>query len=218
MRWLIGRELIVIVRCRGFWAAVATQVALLSAFVVVWGAGLPVQGASTPIQQFIAAQMALSSVLLPWTGLRCSVPSGRNGLAAIAMATAIRPSIAVLARCAALGVGLTVVTATSLPLTVVMQQVSARPLPDVLPALLPLAGVSAFAAVSATISSLVFRSRLVAWMVATLATVSIVALPPTTTIATMALVAALCAAILASRWAYANGLYLSEEPPVRGSR
>jgi hypothetical protein len=110
--------------------------------------------------------------------VRCGIPSGRGGIAAVAAAMAVSPARVVAARCVALAGALVLVAATALPLVIVAQQIAARPLSDAIYALVPAAALAAFAAVASTASSLWFTRRLAAWIFATVLVVTAGALGP----------------------------------------
>jgi hypothetical protein len=172
MQALVGRELIAIARMPAFWTAGTAYALALAAFVIIWGDGLPIHGGRPPFQQFLAAQALALSAVLPWTAMRCAAPAGRQGIAALAVAAASRVWRIVMARWVALTVALTLLGALALPLTVVMQQIAARPFAASLLTLLPVIGLSAFAAAAATASALAIADRVGAWMAATAVTMA----------------------------------------------
>lgn len=121
---LIWRELTVISRTPGFWVSAALYVVALTAFVVVWGDGVPVVGAQSSWEQFTMAQRLLLAALLPWTAVRCSA-SSRRELVLLGAIAAQRPRALLWAKGAALAASLLGLALSALPVIVLMQQVGA---------------------------------------------------------------------------------------------
>lgn len=180
MRWLIWRELLIVTRTAAFWSALAFYLLVLTAYVLVWGDGIPVANADTPLRQFVFVQGVLLVAVLPWTALRCGTVR-KSQLTLIASMTAMQPSRVVLARCLALVAVLFLLAMSALPLMIVMQQLTASPLTSLAGEVQILTVLSAFSAAAATAALLMFANRLHAWIAATavaLVAVKLVALNP----------------------------------------
>ena len=211
MRWLIARDLTVIARTHAFWIAMAAQVAILAAYVVIWGTGIPIHGGRSAFEQFLTMQAVLLAAVLPWTGVRCSTPHGWNGAVLVSLAIASRPWRIVVARCIALFAAFGLLAAATLPLTVIVQQASALPLSSALITVLPLSGLCALGATTATGCSLLFLNRLAAWLVSTVVMLSaVLLLPPGSTLSAAYALIGILAALVVARWADGAVRYVSD--------
>ena len=171
MAWLIWRDSAVIVRLRPYWLATAGYLTGLSAFVLAWGDGVPsFQG--TVLHQFLGVQGALLSVLLPWVAIRC----GLQTPAAVVMTAgtlALTPSRLLLARCIALGVALSALVATGLPLMLLSQQISTTRPAEMLAGFSFLAALAWLVAAATAAASLFTADRVAAWVALTAGTVAV---------------------------------------------
>jgi hypothetical protein len=209
MRWLIWRETVVALRTKALWAAIGGHAAVLSAFVIVWGDGVPVFADRSVFEQFGAVEGFVLTLLLPWVAARCLGGDSRD-LAKLALMTAARPSRVIVARCIAGAVVLGAVVASAWPLAAVALQISARPLGQLLRILPGLAIVCSFVAVVTTACMLTSGSRLAGWLLATLVTAAAAYLGPSLAVATVMAVLVVVLAWGLARWADTNWQYLED--------
>jgi hypothetical protein len=211
MRWLMWRELVVITRSRAFWTAAAAYLAVLTAYALIWGTGIPIAGGGTPWEQFASVQMGTLIVLLPWIAARFSCTS-RQEITGIALAMATKPSTLLLARAAALCLALFAVELSATPMVIVMRQITALSLMSTADGLVPIAAVAVVAACVATGTMLLFRNPLAGWLLAT----AVTALAGragafTETAAPVWIVIAAAVAMFSARLADAQLIYLPEQ-------
>ena len=219
MTTLFERELIVIARTPALWLGLAAHVVIAAGFVIVWGDGLPIQGGGSVFDQFLTTQSAALAIVLPWVAVRCGAPWGRDGVVELSVAAATSPSIVVLARCLAVASGLFLVAAASLPFASIVLQVSALPLTHLLlPTLVPSFALACIAAVAATMCSVLTPHRLLAWVAATLVTVSAVAAGGSgMTSAVVFFLAAVIAAAFMAQWVGARLTCWNDQTPLRSA-
>jgi hypothetical protein len=209
MRWLLWRELTVMTRTRALWAAMCAQLAVLAAFLIIWGDGVPLMTGNL-FDQFATLQAALLLVMLPWIAARV-VGDGRT-VALVSAIAACPPRQVVAARYLALLLVLMAVAASALPLGILALRIS---LADVwrglfeFPVLLSLCMLAATIATAAVVAGL---SRFVAWMLGTAGTLLVAGLtsPPQ---APVVMLAALIIVGLAASSADRRGAYV----PIGGT-
>jgi hypothetical protein len=177
-RSLVRREAIAIARTSGFWTATVFHATVLTAFVAVWGNGLPIHGGGTVFEQLLALEAVLLSIVLSWAAIRCSVPEPRDRLVAVAVATGSTPSGIVLAKCLTLALALAAIVASGLPLLMTARQVPGLTLAEATAAVWPLAALAPFAAALAVSAALALDSRLLGWLAAAAACVVATAIVP----------------------------------------
>ena len=124
---LIWRELVAITRTPAYWVSAAVYIAALTAFVIVWGDGIPVVGARSSWEQFTMAQRVFLAMLLPWTAARCAT-SSRRELTLLGFMTARSSSSILFAQGVALAVALLALALSALPVMALMQQIAVVPL------------------------------------------------------------------------------------------
>jgi len=181
---LIWRELTVISRTGGYWMAMAVHIVLLAAVVLIWSDRIPVLD-GTFLDQAVAVQTAVLSIVLPWAAVRCGGTDHDGGPALLAATIATRPSRVVLAKCVGLSAALAAIVMSGLPLAILAQQVSALPRLRVPLDMLPLVALSSFAAAVSTATLLWPVNRLARWCVATAATAGAAYWAPSGAISTM---------------------------------
>ena len=175
---LIWREIVAVTRAPAYWVSAVLYVAALTAFVVVWGDGIPVVGARSSWEQFTMFQRVVLAILLPWTAARCGT-SSRRELALIGFLTARSPSSVVLAQCAALAVSLLALALTALPVMALMQKVAVVSPAAVVLDIAPVAVLALLVAVVTVTASMAIESPIRVWGVAGIVTlVAAVVGPP----------------------------------------
>jgi hypothetical protein len=162
MLWLIWRELVVITRTAGWWMSVAVQTLLLSAFVVIWGDGVPVWTGSV-FEQFGVVHFVFLAVALPWVASRCVQDDVRQ-LRFLALLTAAKPSHVIVARATALTLALVAFVATALPMTLTALRISALGLSELVESLLPTLVLCALVAATVSMVSTLAIGRLMVWL------------------------------------------------------
>ena len=208
---LIWRELAVIWRTGSFWTAMAASVLAVALFVVIWGDGLPIANGGTNWEQFGSVQRTVLILVLPWIAARCAVTTRRD-FVVLALATSSLPSRLLLARCVALLASLVAVALSTLPVTLLMQQIAAAPPLDLVEQLVPLGGLATFVAVVTTVCMVMITNPLPGWIAATAVTVAAAWLMPLTVATTpIWIAAALAAAAALLVAADAMFTYLPEE-------
>lgn len=213
--WLIWRALVLAVRHEGFLIATAVHLAALTAFVLIWGDGVPVWRGEPVLTQFVRFDTALLAAILPWVAIRCSPDAGPNGLTHLAVATACRPSSIVAARAAGTSGALLMLVSSGLPLFVLAQQISGLPASMVLRALLPMAALAVVVAAFAGAASVFLSGRLSSWIASTVATIVVVNTTSTTIPGVTAMVAvAALASIVMTTSADRRLRYLTETEQV----
>ena len=204
---LIWRELAVITRTAAFWVSTGLYVAALTAFVAVWGDGVPVVGAQSSWEQFAMVQRMLLAVLLPWTAARCSA-SSRRELVLLGAIAAKRPGALLWAKGAALAASLLALALSALPLIVLMQQVGAASPTTLVLDMAPAAALALLVAGLTTAMTVVLEAPIRVWAVTgALTLVSAVFGPPAPRLALLwlavfATVAALCLHAMRSTLTY----------------
>ena len=204
---LIWRDLTVITRTPAFWVSAALYVAVLTAFVVVWGDGVPVVGAQSNWEQFTMAQRVLLAVLLPWTAARCSA-SSRRELVWLGAISGQRPWVLLLAKYAALAAALLALALSALPMIVLMQQIGAASTTTAALDMAPVAALALFVAGVTTAMTVVLEAPIRVWAVTGGVTlISAIFGPPAPRVALLWLavfgtVAALCVLAMRSTLTY----------------
>jgi hypothetical protein len=171
MRAVMWRELSSILREPRFLAVMAARLAVLGAFVLVWGDGIPVLRGYTVLEQMMMIDVALLSAALPWIAVRCSPDSCPNDLVVVSVAASSPPWQVLAARIAGGGAALLACVLSALPLVVLAQQISAAPVSATIGALAPSLATPILAATTASLAMLLVRDRLLVWLVATALTV-----------------------------------------------
>ncbi len=216
MRAFFLRDLAVMVGRPSFVLAVAVHAGLLTAFVAVWGNGVPLLPGDNVYEQQRLVQWGLLAVLLPWTVARSIPHEATAGQTLLAAATAVPPSRALVARIAAAFTGLCVVVAGGFPLVVLAQQISAVSPAQVVGGLVGSLSAAAVASAATVSWNLVQHDRLTAWVGATATTVGLLVggagLLPATAAPWLFWIAPIAAGAAAARRADVSLRYLSEEP------
>jgi hypothetical protein len=166
MRWLLWREVVVMTRTRSLWVAMCMQLLVLASFIVVWGDGVPMM-AGNVLGQFSTLQVGLLLVILPWAAARL-VGDGRT-VALVAAIGACSPRQVVVARFLALLLVLLAVAASALPLTLLALRISTVDVWRGALHLPPVVVQCTLAAAIATVSVVAGASRVVAWVLGTVA-------------------------------------------------
>lgn len=187
--WLVWRALVLAVRHEGFLIAAGVHLAMLTAFVLIWGDGVPVWRGETVLAQFVRLDTGLLVAILPWVAIRCSPDAGPNGLTHLAVATACRPSWIVGAGAAGTCGALLMLVSSGLPLFVLAQQISGQPASMVLRAFLPVTALAVVVAAIAGTASMFLSGRLSSWIAATVATIVVVSTTSTTVSGVTAMIA-----------------------------
>jgi hypothetical protein len=164
MRPFCWRELGSMGRSRAFVVSVGVHAAVLTAFLLLWGGGMPVLPGANVYEQLLVVQRALLAVLLPWIAVRCASAARGNELVVLAAATATPPSRVLLGQSAGRFAALAAVVIVGLPLAIVAQQASAIPLGHVASDLVALLGLCAAVSLMTSWSMLACRSRVAAWV------------------------------------------------------
>jgi hypothetical protein len=177
MSWLIWRELAVVTRTAAWWASAALQTLLLSAFITIWGDGVPVW--PTPFfAQFAAVHLAFLGVTMPWVAMRV-LQDDVTRLALLALVTVEKPARLILARAIALTVALTVYVVTALPATSIAMRISALTPASIAESMLwPLALCGFVAALVTMVSTLTASDRVAAWLLVSAITLAMLAAAP----------------------------------------
>jgi hypothetical protein len=161
---LIWRQLVVVTRTPALWVSAALYVSALTAFVLIWGDGIPVVGAASNWQQFTMTERMFLAVLLPWTAARCSAASRRE-LTLLGLLAAQPPAAVVIATCAALAAMLFAVALAALPVLALMQQIAAVTTATVALDFAPLAALTVFIAAVTTATAVVLENPVRVWAV-----------------------------------------------------
>ena len=169
---LIWREIAAITRAPAYWVSAVLYVAALTAFVLVWGDGIPVVGARSSWEQFTMFQRVLLAVLLPWTAARCGT-SSRRTLTLLSFLGARSSTSVMLAQCAALAVSLLGLALSALPVMALMQQIASAPLSAVVQDMAPAAVIALVVALVTVAASVAIEAPIRVWAVS--GTVTIVA-------------------------------------------
>jgi hypothetical protein len=148
---------------------------VLAAFLLTWGDGVPTIEGSV-LHQLSSVQLMLLAVVLPWTAARCG-SRPRETITRNAASAALLPSRLLLARTGGLTVALAVCTLGGLPMLLLAQQIAAASPADVSAALLPVAGLIGFVAVLTTWCDVLVPDRMMAWLVAAIATLLLILVP-----------------------------------------
>ena len=216
MRAFFLRDLAVMVGRPSFVLAVAVHAGLLTAFVAVWGNGVPLLPGDNVYEQQRLVQWGLLAVLLPWTVARSIPHEATADQTLLAAATAVPPSRALVARIAAAFTGLCVVVAGGFPLVVLAQQISAVSPAQVVGGLVGSLSAAAVASAATVSWNLVQHDRLTAWVGATATTVGLLVggagLLPATAAPWLFWIAPIAAGAAAARRADVSLRCLSEEP------
>jgi hypothetical protein len=216
MRALLLRELTIATRRTSFIACVIAHLALLSAFLLVWPAGVPLMHGSVYEQARLIDAVVLAWVL-PWAAIRLAAASDADARARLAVLSGAPPSVMALAALLATAAVLAFITLTGLPLLLRAQQMSAEPWTRVARDEIALAGFAcAVAAISA--AATIVRDRLWRWLLA--AAVTMLLAGGTARIVHRSLEAAVgfagvavVVALLVVQHARASGRYLVERQP-----
>ena len=216
MRAFFLRDLAVMVSRPSFVLTIGVHAGVIAAFEAIWGNGVPLLPGGNAYEQQRLIQWGLLAVLLPWTAARCLPREGAAGQTCLALATAVPPSRALVARIAAAFAGLSIVVAGGFPLVVLAQQISAVPLTQAVQGLVGSLGAAAVASASTVSWNLVQDDRLTAWFGATATTVGLLVggagLLPATAAPWLFWAAPIAAGAAAARRADVSLRYLSEEP------
>jgi hypothetical protein len=164
------------------------HVAVLTAFVLVWGDGVP-SVAGSVLQQFMAVQAVLLALILPWCGCRCATTT-RVDLVSLGAAMAMRPTAVVAMKWAALFAATLVVAAAALPVAVVTHRIAGVPAIDLVAYLGWLAAVCGLVAAVVVAWMLTPAAPFTQWIGATIIIVALLTAVPSESAAIPALVGA----------------------------
>ena len=177
MARLIWRELAVITRTGAWWVSVAVQALLLSAFIVIWGDGVPVW-TGTVFEQFTVIQLAFLAIAMPWMASRV-VQDDVNRLALLAFVTVEKPFRLIAARAIALAIALAAYVLTALPLALTAMRISSLSPWSLVESLLwPLALCGLVGAMVTALTGLTATGRLAGWLIVSATTLVVVAAAP----------------------------------------
>lgn len=210
---IFWEEATVMTRSAALWIAMAARIVVLSAFLLIWGNGLPMPGAGTLDEQFLGLDLLLLSVILPWIAVRCGVPHRRDHVTTLALATAAAPATIIGARFLTFVILLVSVGLSAMPVYTLVFELSAFSPAVVAAASAGCAAIAVAASALTTVFSLLARHRLTVWILtaATLVT-SIVSLPPRGVAVFAYLAMGLFAAFVAAQMGNNRALYLPDEP------
>lgn len=173
---MLSREVTIGIRTPAFAVVLSLHAAMLAAFVVLWGGGVPLlPGENLYEQQRLVQAVALAG-LLPWAAARCGAGYRGDDLVLLSALTAARPSRVVMVQAAALFILLAAVVAAGLPLMLLARQIAAVPMQTALADLLPALGLAAIAGGSSLAWTLRRSDPLAAWLGATASTILAAAL------------------------------------------
>lgn len=207
---LIWREIVAITRAPAYWVCAALYAAALTAFVVVWGDGIPVVGARSGWEQFTMFQRVLLAVLLPWAAARCGT-SSRRELTLIGFLTTRSPVLVLLAQCAALAFSLFALALSALPIVALMRQIATPSLAAVTLDMVPAAVLSLLVAAMTVTAAAIIDAPIRVWSVVGILTViAVVAGPPRPAAAPFVLAAAVVAGWLSFSALRSRLVYLPE--------
>ena len=173
--WLLWRDLTMMTRLHAVWNAVVVQIVALGFTVIMWGDGIPVLSGS-PLEQFTFVWRTLLIALLPWIAARCSV-TGVSQLSWIAALTASAPQAVLLARIAALSVMLLAAVLAASPLYVLAFRIDGGAALSNVASLAQVVVLCPFVASLVTATIAARSGRVLAWLVATMATAIVVLIP-----------------------------------------
>lgn len=163
-----------VARARPFWVALALQVLVLAAFLVVWGDGVPAMSGSV-FDQFAAVHFALLALLMPWAACRLVSAGDAHQRLLAAFAGAAPPHLFA-ARALGLFAALTFMVASTAPLAIVAADIAALPRSAVTQLTSPALVVAAFVATLVPAVVLLVSHRLVSWAAVTALTVTVASL------------------------------------------
>lgn len=190
MRALAWRQLMVATRLPAVWAAAGFHIAVLTAYVFVWGNGIPVAGARSPFSQFVSAQTVVLLAVLPWVAARCAPVHERGLVSRVAVLAACTPAHVITGAALGLAAVVSVVALTGLPLAMLSQQIADGPAIDLAAAQLRVAALGACAATLTLAAVALSRSRIGGWLIATGSTALAAWLAPSGAVGALALAAA----------------------------
>lgn len=169
------RAAAVIIRTRAFWVAAAVHAAVLTAFLLAWGDGMPSLDGSV-LQQTMLIQTMTLAVVLPWVAARCRSLS-RPAVVRLAAVKAQPPSRLVIARAAGTAAALSGLALAGLPLVLIGLQISAAPFSAMMIPAAPIVAMIPFVAVLAVWRELLIANRMTGWLIITTLTVSVALVP-----------------------------------------
>ena len=161
---LVWRELTVLFRTSAFWAAAGVYVSALTAFVVVWGDGVPIAGGGTNWEQFISVWNALLLIALPWVAVRCGSATAPE-VALLSAVTACEPSRILLAKWVGLSGALAGFGLLALPVVLLMRSIAAVTPATAVAGLVPLMALAVFVAALTAASTMLPLRPLHGWMI-----------------------------------------------------
>jgi hypothetical protein len=124
MRAAVRRACLVAFRCPALAESACLVTGLMTAFVVVWRAGLPILGTLDVYHQSVAVHRGLLLVTLPWVAHRSQPHESPRATAWLGVLTATDPGTHLLARVLATWLVLVVQIVTALPALYLAQQAS----------------------------------------------------------------------------------------------
>ena len=173
--WLLWRDLAMMTRLQAVWIAVAAQILVLAFTVIMWGDGIPVL-AGSPLEQFAFVWRTMLIAILPWIAARCSV-AGASQICWTAALTGSAPQMVLHARVAALSVMLSAAVVAALPLYVLAFRIGGGGEASIASGLASMFALCPFAATVVTAVLAARGGRVMAWLIATVATATVVLVP-----------------------------------------
>jgi hypothetical protein len=158
--------------------AAATEAAVLAAFLLAWGDGMPSLG-GTVLDQTLFIQVPLVAAILPWVAARCR-PLSPPAVRRLAAVRATPPAPLLIVRAVTISVALAVVALAGLPMVLLAMQVSAAPFSAMIVPAALIAAMLPFIALLSTWTELLIPSRMAAWLVTTGLTMGVSLLPAAT--------------------------------------
>ena len=176
---LSWRALLSAARTPAVWIAMGVHIAFFLLYVLNWGAGIPLVGARSVLEQFVTVQWIVLGVSLPWVAARSGAAGRRDDVAQLAAIARVSPSAIVVASVASLAVVLLALALVGLPFALLARQISAVSLAGLWRMQMPLYALSLYAAPVTAACMLVVASRFTAWMTASALTIAaMLAVPP----------------------------------------
>lgn len=215
-RWLLWRELALMMRTRALWIAMAIQVAVLTALILSWGDGVPVLPGSF-VAQFASLHLAMLMGLLPWVAAR-SPSSDVRDLALVTAQTPCSPGRVVMIRSLALALVLVVTAASATPAAILALRTDSGGAERVVPGAMMVLAVCVFVATAAIRLVVSGFGRGGTWLIATTATIGVAVAVPDSVLAGVFFGGAAlligASAVAADRRLRFPAVYLFADPPT----
>jgi hypothetical protein len=190
------RELAIMTRRTPFIAVMAVHAALLAAFLLIWGDGVPLLAGSV-YEQTRLADWILLAALLPWTAVRVAADERGDDIVRLSSVTGLAPAHLVAGKLAAAFAALWLIVLSAAPVMIRAQAMSAAPLARVLHDEAAFAVFAAMVGVVAAAWLVACRDRLARWLAAAATTAALLVIAHVT-VRTSLSAAALFAVITAA--------------------